>query len=459
MMSIVVEQIPEEHFSDEAVRAFFAEFGAIEEVTMQAYKRLAIIRYADYPSARRAYDSPKVVFDNRFVKVYWYKPEGLPTPRTDFTSGSNGAHMKQETEDEVMIDPEAFAIKQAEAQRVHEEKAKKLKQAESQKEELERRIKAQAEERRRLLEKLAKKTGDTGSASAHANGNGNGTTATATTSATATEKRASSAQTEALRAKLAELEAEAETLGLSTQDDQSPYTSSYPAYRGRGGSGPTRGAYIPRGRGSSYPPRGRGRGGASGAWSAFASSGATGAVARLDNRPKTVSVLAANPDVDFDDAGGAAAESLRGFLFGVGEFGEISTGASAAGAGAGAASAVGGGEAEAEAKKGRNRASVRFNERYVAEEFIRRAGKGEGIPGIGRVELAWVANANVSTTMTTTASKLSVGAAAFVPGGAAVSMVKADDVEMGDGDKGGGGGEDREMDYDVADDDDDRWAR
>jgi len=421
--TIVVEQIPEEKFSEEAVRAFFSEFGEIEEVTMQAYRRLAIVKYADFSAARRAYDSPKVIFDNRFVKVYWYKPDTLPTPRSE--TGFNGPVDKQEPVDEPMIDLEAFAIKQGEAQRLHEEKARKLKEAAEQKAELDRRVKAQAEERRLLLEKLAKRTGAS-AASISANANGNGAAAATTT----TDKKPASGQTDALRAKLAELEAEAETLGISPNED--PNAASYPYYRGGRG----RAGYIPRGRGSGFPPRGRGRGG--GAWAGFA--GTTGAVARLDNRPKNVSVVAADGNVDFDT--GAAAESLRGFLFGVGEFGAISTAAASVGTG---------GDAEAKA----NRAVVRFNERYVAEAFIQKAGAGEGIPGIGKVELAWVANAPV-------AMKLDAGAVAFVPGGGAGAgaAMKKEDVEMGDaGDANTGVKHEREMDYDVADDDDDRWGR
>jgi len=414
--TIVVEQIPEEHFSEQAVRAFFEEFGTIDEVTMQAYKRLALVKFSDYGAARRAYDSPKVIFDNRFVKVYWYKPDTVPTPRNE----SNGGSAKPEQEDKAMIDPAAFALKQAEAQRIHEEKAKKLKEAEAQKEELDRRIKAQAEERHRLLEKLVKKTGGNGAAPPAAQTNGNGTSTTNPPPTT---------QTEALRLKLAELEAEAETLGIAPDD---PYATHSPSYRGRGGA--ARGAYIHRGSRGGFPPRGRGgRGGGSAAWAGFA--GHTGAVARLDNRPKSVSVLAGDSNVDFDDSG--AAESLRGFLFGVGEFGEIVTASTGS---AGEEKAVGGGVL----KKAKNRATVRFNERYVAEEFIRRAGGSEGIPGIGKVELGWVANPPV----------------VIIAAAPQATMTRQEhaDVEMGGADNKTGR-EDREMDYDIADDDDDRWAR
>jgi RNA-binding protein 26 len=67
--TLVVEQIPEGKFDEESVKGFFGEFGAVEEVTMQPYKRLAIVKFDNHQSADAAYNSPKSVFDNRFVKV------------------------------------------------------------------------------------------------------------------------------------------------------------------------------------------------------------------------------------------------------------------------------------------------------------------------------------------------------------------------------------------------------
>lgn len=76
--TVVVEQIPKDCFTEERVREFFGQFGAIVDVQMHAGKRLSIVKFSDHLAAQRAYDSPKVVFENRFVKVYWYKPEQLP---------------------------------------------------------------------------------------------------------------------------------------------------------------------------------------------------------------------------------------------------------------------------------------------------------------------------------------------------------------------------------------------
>lgn len=293
--TIVVEQIPEERFDEQSVRDFFSEFGNIAEVQMQAYKRLALVKYDDYYAARRAYQSPKSIFDNRFVKVYWYKPETLPTPPekgAGQAEGKAGSPSAPDKMDDDMIDPVEFEKRQAEAQKAHEEKQKRLKEAEGKKREVEQKLKEQAEERRKLLEKLAAKSATKAA-----------TTASTTTGADivindATPDARKSAQTDALRAKLAELEAEAESMGLNPNE---PWTAAY----GRGGRGGYRGrgGYVPRGRGHD-PYRGSYRGRA--AYGGVGGRG--GAVMRLDNRTKKVAVAGVEP-------GTAKDEKLRQHLF------------------------------------------------------------------------------------------------------------------------------------------------
>lgn len=307
---VVVEQIPEEKFDDQSVRDFFSEFGTITEVSMQAYKRLAIVTFEDYWAARRAYESPKVIFDNRFVKVYWHKPDTSGSPDPSGASHGRPAPTRAKAEDEEMIDPEEFARKQEEAQRAHEEKAQKLKEATAAREELERKMKAQAEERRKLLEKLAARTGPGGvgkSASpsttpappSSATADGSPASAAAPTAAPASPDTKKSSQTDALRAKLRELEAEAESMGLAT--DEPPYAGG----RGRG-----RGGFRARGAGAFGPPRGRGydasfRGGGY-RGRGFGARG--GGVMRLDNRTKKVAVGGVEWTPERDEA-------LRQYLF------------------------------------------------------------------------------------------------------------------------------------------------
>lgn len=293
--TIVVENIPEEKFSEDEVRGFFSDFGEIVEVSMRPYKRLAIVKFSDWNAAKAAYSSPKVIFDNRFVKVYWYtdreslpQPPAVSTTRTSNGATNNGDGMHAPTPtsatSEPPIDIEEFARKQQDVQKAHEEKTKKKQEMEVARKELEKRqedlLKNQAEEKRKLMEKIAAKSGKS-------------TASAGSDSASAPAEAKSNAQTEALKAQLAALEAEAQSLGIDTSvtDD---------SWGGRG-RGRGRGGY--RGRGT-FIPRGY-RGGYRGRGAAF---GAGGSAYKLDNRTKTVGLTGvdfSNPEKD---------ESLRQYL-------------------------------------------------------------------------------------------------------------------------------------------------
>jgi len=344
--TIVVENIPEERFSEDEVRGFFSDFGNIVDVSMRPYKRLAIVKYDDWNSANTAYKSPAVIFDNRFVKVYWYtSDDSLPKPPP--ASKSNGS--KKESVDpsapvparatsEPQIDIEEFTRKQQEAQKVHEEKMKKKQEMEAAKKELEKRqeelMKNQAEEKRKLMERIAAKSVKSGST----NGSANGTPAP--------ESKPTS-QTEALKAQLAALEAEAQSLGIDTSQADGNSWGGRGRGRGRGGYR-GRGEYVPRGYRGGY----RGRG----APTHFAAAGRS---FNLDNRPKTVSLTG----VDFTDS--AKDETLREYLMHIGEFTSL--------------------EATS------NRAQIAFKDRKTAENFLASVSRDGGeIPSAGKVELGWV---------------------------------------------------------------------
>jgi RNA-binding protein 26 len=293
--TIVVENIPEGKFTEDDVRGFFSQFGNILEVSMRPYKRLAIVKYETWDSAKDAYSSPKVIFDNRFVKVYWYtNDQSLPqAPST----GANGTATNEANKDmsavapsratsEPKIDIEEFARKQQEVQKAHEEKMKKKAEMEAAREEMNKRqeelLKRQAEEKRKLIEKLAAKSAKAGTPpSVMPNGE-------------STEGKPIS-QAELLKAQLAALEAEAQSLGIDTASSEEPWSG-----RGRGRG---RGGY--RGRGA-YVPRGGDRGGYRGRGGAPFSRG--GGAYKLDNRPKKIAITGAdftNPEKD---------ESLRQYL-------------------------------------------------------------------------------------------------------------------------------------------------
>lgn len=303
---MVIESIPEENFEEEQVRKFFSQFGNIVNVTMMPYKRLAILEYDNWGSANKAYRSPKVIFDNRFVKVFWYKEE----KHGDIVNGNAGANIAkggastidgpafgaagdQMGEFEVE-DMEEFARRQEEAQKNYEEKLRKKEEIEKQRAELEKRQKElqakQKAEKQRLLARL----GGAPKASS-----GQGANAPGTDETVGDAPNSSSAQTEALRATLAKLQEEAKAFGLdpNASPDDEAKISTYSVF-GRGGRGGS-----PRGRG--YPIRGayRGRGGGRGnihaAYAAFS----------LDNRPRKISISGVDFSVPDKD------EALRQHLF------------------------------------------------------------------------------------------------------------------------------------------------
>ncbi|KAK1727466.1 hypothetical protein CaCOL14_008742 [Colletotrichum acutatum] len=281
--TIVVENIPEEYLTEEEVRKFFSEFGNIQEVTLQPHKRLATVTYDTWDSANAAYRSPKVIFDNRFVRVFWFVEE---SEQAAARAAANGEDPDAEPE----IDLEEFMKKQEEAQRQHEEKAQKKAELDKQRQELEQRqrelLAQHREVQQKLQAKLASKNGDAG------------------------ENGEEGSLNSALRAQLAALEDEAKLLGLDPSATDEPSNSWHASFRGRGRG---RGGFVPRGRG--FAPRGRGsyRGGYQGdvhvAYAAYS----------LDNRPRTVSVTG----VDFTSSD--KDEVLRQYLLAVGEFTDINT--------------------------------------------------------------------------------------------------------------------------------------
>ncbi|KAK1759327.1 hypothetical protein QBC47DRAFT_357197 [Echria macrotheca] len=343
--TIVVEGIPEENFTEEQVREYFSTFGNITEVSMQPYKRLAIVKYDNWGSANAAYRSPKAVFDNRFVKVFWYKddesslPQSVPTEgtKTLSVSGSGDANSPAPISEAEMKE---IMKRQEEAQRLHEEKMQKLKEIEHQREELEKKQKElltkHQEEKAKLEAKLAEKNGGV---------------------APSEEKDKTSkpmSQSEALRAQLAALEEEAKQLGID------PDAASEAGWSASGGFGGSRGYH--RGRG--YAPRGRasfrGRGNHHAAYAMYS----------LDNRPKKVVITGVDFTVPEKD------EVLRQHLFGVGEFTDIT--------------------ATPESTE------VTFKDRKTAEKFFYGIHMhNKTIPGVeGQIEPSWAGGGSTSSTPT-----------------------------------------------------------
>ncbi|KAL8788797.1 MAG: hypothetical protein Q9213_001468 [Squamulea squamosa] len=344
--TIVVEQIPEDKFSEDSVRHFFSVFGTITEIGMRPYKHLAIVKYSDYWGAKKAYESPKVIFDNRFVKVYWHKPDVTSQSAREVNGSVFGEPQVVPKREEPEFDREEFKKKAVAAQQKLEEKKALMKEADEKRRALERQkeelAQKQAEEKKKLLERLAAK-GATSSMGS------NGATNGKQKSGIEEIDDKASTQTKALRAQVAALEAEAKSLGLDTALTEDPW-----AARGRGrGRASGRGSYRSwdgfAGRGAGFDayrgsPRGRGGYHAGGAFN-------------LDNRPKKVSVSGVQFDVEKEEA-------LRQHLFAVGEYEAI--------------------EVHAEQS---DTQIVTFKDRKTAERFMYGT---KNIPSVGKVELAWV---------------------------------------------------------------------
>jgi len=331
--TIVIEQIPEDKFDEQTIREFFNEFGTIEEVGLQPYKRLATVKYDTYDAAKAAYDSPKVIFDNRFVKVYWHKSD---TPYKPSGAGEGDVEMKEQ---EPQIDPEEFAKRQEEAQRKHEEAMKQRAETEKQRLDVDAKIKAMEAEKKKLAEMLARKGGKTATPAA--------STPKANGGATPNDPKG-------LQEQLAKLEAEAQSLGIDPENTTNGWAGAS-GYRGRGGF---------RGRGAF-----RGRGFTPGFRGGYAGGMRGGAVKRLDNRPRTVAIVFPSGTYDQHD------EALRQYLL-------LSNNLE---------------HAELSKHPDRSDAALlAFEERYRAENFMAAAGASSGIPHIGQVELSWQPNPPVT---------------------------------------------------------------
>ncbi|PHH83515.1 hypothetical protein CDD82_66 [Ophiocordyceps australis] len=277
--TIVVENIPEESFSDQIVRGFFSQFGNITDVNLQPYKHLAVVKFDSWAAANDAYRSPKVIFDNRFVKVFWYKDDSdaqaAPgTPQKGASGVDSSAPWTQEDGGTT-----EFRKKQQEAQKQHEEREAK---------------KAELEHQRQLLEQqqqelVAKHQAEKERLKAKLTNKGQGDSA-------------ASSDTDVLRAQLAALEQEAMRLGIdpNVTDDGSG---------SRGG---------PRGRGGFRGRSGRGRG--RGTLRGHEARHAAYAQYSIDNRPRKVTLSGA----DFTPA--AMDEKLRHFLLNLGDFESVETG-------------------------------------------------------------------------------------------------------------------------------------
>ncbi|KAG0212711.1 hypothetical protein BGX28_005744 [Mortierella sp. GBA30] len=171
--SLVVEHIPDEYNTIDKVNEFFKQFGSLTNIQVDQPAHKALIQYSTRDEASAAYNSPEVIFGNRFVKVYWQpddldattfgrqpKPTGQVRPEVPSAGGGSHrplphAHVAPLTPaTSVLMTPERAAELAAEraAQAAKmEENKKMMHEIQQKKEEL---IKRQQEEQKKIMEKL-----------------------------------------------------------------------------------------------------------------------------------------------------------------------------------------------------------------------------------------------------------------------------------------------------------------
>lgn len=243
--TLAVEHIPEDRLSEQHVGDFFSQFGAIVSVQLRTKERAAVVKFSNHDAAQRAYDSPKAIFDNRFVKIFWYQPGP-----SNGISGAVGKVPRQEgipaiyyeDEDEQIVDMEEFSKQQAQLQKDFEEKRQRSEELTARSNMISAQLKAKEEELTELRSTLIDKARAKGLEAIVAK------------------------ETQALSEDLAKLAAEAAGL-FATAESTDTSTIS-------------RGGFL-NGRESTLRGGSRGRGHA---------PGGRGGVVRLDNRPRSLAV-------------------------------------------------------------------------------------------------------------------------------------------------------------------------
>lgn len=72
--TIVVEKVPEEHLSLEAVNNWFKRFGSVTNVAVDNSGGKALVSFSTHDEAYAAWKAEEAVFNNRFVKIFWHRP-------------------------------------------------------------------------------------------------------------------------------------------------------------------------------------------------------------------------------------------------------------------------------------------------------------------------------------------------------------------------------------------------
>jgi RNA-binding protein 26 len=132
--------------NEPTIREWFSQFGSLNQIIVDPSWGKAVLVYADHDSAAKAWNDPRPVFSNRFVKIWWKKSD-VPQESQNLSGG---------IVDQVELEIAREAAKKA--QREHEEKQRRKEELEQKREELERQrvelLERQRVERERLMEKI-----------------------------------------------------------------------------------------------------------------------------------------------------------------------------------------------------------------------------------------------------------------------------------------------------------------
>ncbi|KAJ9081152.1 hypothetical protein DSO57_1017700 [Entomophthora muscae] len=81
---LVLQNIPNERYSQEFIKEYFNRFGEVSSVELDKYQLKAEIEFKTEDVALKAYTFPEPIFGNRFVKLYW---KHLPNKHTPMLQG------------------------------------------------------------------------------------------------------------------------------------------------------------------------------------------------------------------------------------------------------------------------------------------------------------------------------------------------------------------------------------
>jgi RNA-binding protein 26 len=81
--TLVIENVPVENLDLIKINEYFKKFGTITNIQIDVDSKKALVSYSQPAEAKAAHTSPEVIFNNRFVKVYFQKLDdpGIGAPK------------------------------------------------------------------------------------------------------------------------------------------------------------------------------------------------------------------------------------------------------------------------------------------------------------------------------------------------------------------------------------------